>query len=66
MASGTVANTYTIYEESKFPESEIPSLLRQIDDELLPDVSLEDNNLVFTVVVVRVLGNFERDSGKAG
>lgn len=40
-------------------ESEIPELLVRVDQVLLPDVSLDDKKLTFTVVFGRVLGSFE-------
>ena len=40
-------------------EGEIPDLLHQVDEILLPDVSLDDKKLIFTVVSGRVLGAFE-------
>ena len=42
-----------------FNESEISDLLVHIDEVLLPDVSLDDKKLIFTVVTGRVLGAFE-------
>jgi hypothetical protein len=40
-------------------ESEISDLLVHVDEVLLPDVSLDDKKLIFTVVSGRVLGSFE-------
>ena len=40
-------------------ESEISDLLVHVDEVLLPDVSLDDKKLIFTVVLGRVLGAFE-------
>lgn len=40
-------------------ESQISDLLLHIDEVLLPDVSLDDKKLVFTVAMGRVLGAFE-------
>ena len=40
-------------------ESEISDLLLHVDEILLPDVSLDDKKLIFTVVSGRVLGAFE-------
>ena len=40
-------------------KSEISDLLVHVDEVLLPDVSLDDKKLIFTVVSGRVLGAFE-------
>lgn len=56
---GTVQATLIVFEHSGILESEIPSILTHIDEVLLPDVSLDDRKLLFTVVVGRVLGSFE-------
>jgi hypothetical protein len=40
-------------------EGEISSLLVHIDEALLPDVSLSDKKVIFTIVTGRVLGAFE-------
>jgi len=57
--------TLIIFEESEVSESQVPDLLKQIDDVLLPDVSLSAKNLVFTVVVGRVLGAFAAEAENA-
>ena len=59
LADGRVAGTLCLFEGSGIKESEVPDLLQQIDEALLPDVSFKDHNLSFTVVVGNVLGNFE-------
>ncbi|MBL8723091.1 MAG: hypothetical protein JNK49_03555, partial [Planctomycetes bacterium] len=38
-----------------------PDLLAQLDDDFLPDVDLTRGNLVYTVVLGRVLGNYEAE-----
>jgi hypothetical protein len=45
--------------EGLVDESEISDVLVQVDEVLLPDVSIDDKKLIFTVVVGRVLGAFE-------
>jgi len=45
----------------------VPELVQYLDEALLPEVSLDEHNLSFTVVQGRVLGDFrpERDAGSA-
>lgn len=38
-----------------------PALLTYLDDMLLPDASLDDRKLAFTVVMGRVYGAFEAE-----
>lgn len=59
VADGRVAGTLCLFEDSGIAESQIPELLEQIDEALLPDVSFKDRNLSFTVVLGRVVGSFE-------
>jgi hypothetical protein len=44
----------------------VPALLQSLDEDFLPDVDLEQGNLTYTVVVGKVLGNYEaeRDTAK--
>ncbi len=58
LLDGKVNATLTLFESAKVSEAEVPALLSQIDDMLLPDVSVEENNLIFTVVKGKVLGAF--------
>lgn len=55
---GRVQATFIAF-EGMLEESEIPDLLVQIDEVILPDVSLDDKKLIFTVVQGRVVGAFE-------
>jgi hypothetical protein len=59
LGNGSVAGTLIVLEESKLDESEIAALLQQLDEDFLPDVDLEAGNVTFTVVVGRVIANFE-------
>ena len=61
LSDGTVAGTLILFEEAKVAESEIPEILRSIDDDLLPEVSVAQHNLSFTVVTGRVIGSFVPD-----
>ncbi len=57
--NGTTDATLLLFEESGIGEKEVPSILSKIDEILLPDVSIGERNLAFTVVLGRVLGAFE-------
>lgn len=59
LSDGTVAGTVIVLEESRLAEEDVPVLLRQLDEEFLPGVDLREGSLVYTVVVGRVLGNWE-------
>jgi hypothetical protein len=58
MDGGRVQATLIAF-DGMIDEPEIPDLLLHVDEVLLPDVSLDDKKLVFTVVVGRVIGAFE-------
>jgi len=58
LADGTVAGTVILLDEKLAEEKTILNILNSIDDILLPGVSLEENNLAFTVVSGKVLGTF--------
>ena len=59
LADGRVAGTLCVFDDSGIDENQVPDLLQQIDETLLPDVSFRDRNLSFTVVSGCVIGNFE-------
>ena len=58
LADSRVAGTLCLFDDSGISESQIPDVLQQIDEVLLPDVSFKDRNLSFTVVAGRVVGSF--------
>jgi hypothetical protein len=58
LGDGTVQATMVAF-DGMLEESEISNLLAHIDEVLLPEVSLDNKKLVFTVVSGRVLGAFE-------
>jgi hypothetical protein len=59
LLDGTVQATMIAFEGAGLREDDIPSLLTHIDEVLLPEVSLDDKKLLFTVVFGRVLGAYE-------
>jgi hypothetical protein len=62
LADGRVAATVILLEEGGSAESDVSEILKYIDDELLPEVSVEEDNLVFTIVRGRLLGSYTRVS----
>ena len=58
LSDGTVQATLILFDGSGFDEGDLPDLLTEIDELLLPEVRLDEHNLVFTVAVGRVLGAF--------
>jgi hypothetical protein len=59
LANGTVAGTVILLEDAGFREEDIPELLKSLDEDFLPDVDLARGNLNYTVVMGRVVGNYE-------
>jgi hypothetical protein len=63
LSNGVVAGTMTVLEDAAAPggwsEEAVGELLRSLDDDYLPDVDIDAGNLIYTVVVGKVLGNFE-------
>jgi hypothetical protein len=59
LQDGTVAGTVVILEGNGLDESNITELLHSLDDEFLPGVDLGSGSLTFTVVIGKVLGNYE-------
>ena len=55
----TVAGTVILLEDAGFREEDIPELLKTLDEDFLPDVDLARGNLNYTVVMGRVVGNYE-------
>ena len=68
MSTGAVQATLIVFEGSWVKEGDVPALLTEIDEFLLPEVCQDDKNLTFTVVFGRVLGAFaaHQDTPAAG
>ena len=58
LAGGRVDGTLIVFEGQGISDGQIADVLSRIDEMLLPDVSIAERNLSFTVVVGRVLGAF--------
>lgn len=58
LANGAVTGTLIIYDDAGIQDDGVPAILKSIDERLLPEVSLEEHNLSFTVVIGRVVGRF--------
>jgi len=59
LANGTVSGTVILLREAGWSESDVPVLLRTLDEDFLPDVDLAQGNLTYTVILGEVLGNYE-------
>jgi hypothetical protein len=73
LRDGSVAGTVFLFEGGGITDDRAPELLQYIDRALLPEVSLDEHNLSFTVVRGRVLGDYRpkpeavrRNGGSAG
>ena len=55
----TVAGTVILLREADWKEEDIPSLLKSLDEDFLPDVDLDAGTLTYTVVIGEIVGNFE-------
>ena len=66
LGNGTVAGTVVLLESAGWKENDVPALLQSLDEDFLPDVDLDHGNLTYTVVLGKVLGNYEaeRDAAK--
>lgn len=50
--------TLILFESASLPDDEVPTLLQELDEVLLPGVQLDDQSLQFTVVRGRTVGTF--------
>ena len=64
LLNGKVAGTLILFEGGAFTEKDMPAMLSKIDEVLLPEISIEEHNLSFTVVMGKVLGNYLSDNVK--
>lgn len=62
LTDGTVAGTVSIFHDSGISEKDVNDVLVFIDEVLLPEVSIAEGNIHFTVIIGQVLGNFSADS----
>jgi len=58
---GHVAVTVVLLEGCGIADDGVPDLLAYIDDKLLPEVSLEEDTLVFSVVRATTVDNYVRE-----
>ena len=56
--NGSADATVIIFEDSGITENHIPAFLTKIDEVILPDISISERSVSFTVVIGRVLGAF--------
>jgi hypothetical protein len=57
--NGSVAGTVILLRDAGWQESDIPGLLKQLDEDFLPDVSVSEGTLTYTVVLGELVGNYE-------
>lgn len=62
LADGTVEGTVVLFDDAGMTEAQVPALLQALDEQLLPEVRLDERTLSFSVVLGRVLGSY----GKGG
>ena len=58
LMNGTVQALLILYDEAVRPTEDVGTILKDIDDVLLPEVSLDDLKLLYTVFVGRAAGSF--------
>ena len=58
LSDNSVAGTLIVLDDQYTEEKTIAEIVEEIDKVLLPNVSLEDGNLSFTVVQGTVIGSF--------
>lgn len=61
LPNGSVAGTVTLLDDGGLTKETAQELLKEIDEVLLPDVSIDENNLTFTVVLGQVVGDYVPD-----
>lgn len=66
LADGTVAGTLIILDQQYANETQAAAIMEEIDRSLLPTVSVEEGNLVFTVVEGRIVGSFTAQAEDEG
>jgi hypothetical protein len=57
LADGSVAGTLIVLDKKYSSEKIVQAIIREIDEKLLPSVSVEEGNLTFTIVQGSVLGS---------
>ncbi len=58
LPSGNVAGTLIVFEGAGLANVEIHELLRQVDEMLLPEISVEHHKVTFTAVRGSIVGDF--------
>ena len=61
LRDGSVSGTIFLFEDGGIQDHMIHDLLQYIDEALLPEVSLDEHNLAFTVVRGQVVGDFQAE-----
>jgi hypothetical protein len=58
LMNGTVQALLILYQDAARPTEDIGAILKDIDDVLLPEVSLDDLKLLYSVFIGRAAGSF--------
>ena len=66
LPDGKVAGTMVLLDGGGFTEKDIPQLLHSLDDDQLPGVDMGSGSLIFTVVMGKLVGNFEGGEEERG
>jgi hypothetical protein len=59
LPNGHVSGTVILLDGFGWDDDDVPALLRSLDEELLPDVDLAHGTLTYTVVMGRVVAQYE-------
>ena len=65
LSTGVAAGTVILLEGFAWDEEQVPALLKSLDEDFLPDVDQSSGTLTYTVVLGRVLANYESHSDEA-
>jgi hypothetical protein len=64
LPNGTIAGTVILLKTAGWQESDVPALLKSLDEDFLPDADLSHGNLNYTVVLGEIVGNYEAESAQ--
>jgi hypothetical protein len=66
LPDGNVTGTVFLFHDARISDEKVPELLKEIDEDLLPEVSVEHGNLNFTVIRGQVIGTFSAEATEDG
>ncbi|NLH48335.1 MAG: hypothetical protein GX444_07000 [Myxococcales bacterium] len=62
LVGGVVAGTVSIFHDAGIGDNDVPAVLAFIDESLLPEASIAEGNIHFTVIIGNVLGSFSAEA----